>query len=187
MATAPAPRRTLARTATAALVAVLALLAAAPQALAHNTLTGSEPSAGAKIDAAPEQVTLTFDQPVQSGEVNQLVVNGPDGGQWAHGPVSVNGTEVSRALGPLGPAGKYTIGFRVLSADGHPVTREIPFTLTTEGTGTPAATTTATPGGAGDTPDSQEPGAVIPTWVWILGAIVLLGAGIVLALRLGRE
>ncbi len=182
-----APGKALVRTTIATLVAVLALLAAAPQAFAHNTLTGSDPKEGAKVDVAPDKVTLTFDQEVQSGDVNQVVVNGPDGGQWARGPVKVDGTEVTRALGELGPAGEYTIGFRVLSADGHPVTREIPFTLTTAGDGAPAETPTTQQEAPGDTADSQEPGAVIPTWVWILSAVVLLGVGIWLALRQGRE
>lgn len=182
-----APGTALARTTIATLVAVLALLGAAPQALAHNTLTGSEPKEDATVDVAPEKVTLTFDQPVQAGEVNQVVVNGPDGGQWARGPVEVDGTEVSRALGELGPAGKYTIGFRILSADGHPVTREIPFTLTTAGTGSPVETTPAQQAEPGDVTDAQEPTSVIPVWVWIAGAVLLLGAGIVLAMRLGRE
>ncbi len=182
-----APSRTLARTTIATLVAVVALLGAAPQALAHNTLVGSDPKEGAKVAVAPDTVTLTFDQEVQSGEVNQIVVNGPDGGQWARGPVEVNGTKVSRALGELGPAGEYTIGFRILSADGHPVTREIPFTLTAAGDGTPAETPPTQQDVQGDTPDSQEPGAVIPTWVWVVSAALLLGVGIWLALRQGRE
>ncbi|MPY79056.1 MAG: copper resistance protein CopC [Actinophytocola sp.] len=182
-----APLTALARTTLATLVAVLALLGTAPHALAHNTLTGSDPKEGAKVDASPKQVTLTFDQPVQSGDVNQVVVNGPDGGQWAQGPVEVDGTEVSRSLGELGPAGEYTIGFRVLSADGHPVTREIPFTLTEAGNGTPATTSSTPQASPGEAPDSQEPGAVVPVWVWIGGAVVLLGAGLVLALRLGKE
>ncbi|MPZ00360.1 MAG: copper resistance protein CopC [Actinophytocola sp.] len=182
-----APGKALARTTIATLVAVLALLAAAPSALAHNTLVGSDPKENATVDVAPDKVTLTFDQEVQSGEVNQVVVNGPDGGQWARGPVEVNGTEVSRSLGELGSAGEYTIGFRVLSADGHAVTREIPFTLTTAGTATPPQTSPAQQDAQGDTADSQEPGAVIPTWVWVVSTVLLLGAGLWLALRQGRE
>lgn len=182
-----APVTALARMTTATLVAVLALLGAAPQALAHNTLTGSDPKEDATVDVAPEKVTLTFDQPVQPGEVNQVVVNGPDGDQWARGPVEVDGTEVSRSLGELGPAGEYTIGFRILSADGHPVTREIPFTLTTAGTGSPVETSPAQQAEPGDVKDAQEPTSIIPVWVWIAGAVLLLGVGIVLAMRLGRE
>ncbi|MFB9726135.1 copper resistance CopC family protein [Haloechinothrix salitolerans] len=177
----------MARTTIGTLVAVLALLGAAPQALAHNTLIGSDPKEGAEIDVAPRKVTLTFDQEVQSGDVNQIVVNGPDGGQWARGPVDVDGTEVSRALGELGPAGEYTIGFRILSADGHPVTREIPFTVTKSGTGTPVETPPAQQDAPVETPDAQDPSAVIPTWVWIGTAVLLLGVGIWLAVRQGRE
>jgi len=174
-------RPTLTRAAIAALLAVLALLGTAPQALAHTSLTGSDPAKGAKVDVAPKRVTLTFDEPVQSGDVNQLVVTDPSGGQWAHGPVSVDGNEVSRALGQLGPAGEYTIGFRVLSEDGHPVTREIPFTYTT-GTSAAPETTAGTSG-----TNQREDDAGVPVWVWVVGAVALLGAGGALAVRLGRE
>lgn len=192
MTTAPATRTArvpaVARAATAVLLAVFALLGTTPPASAHNTLTGSEPAEGAEVDVAPERVTLTFDQPVQSGDVNQLVVTGPSGDQWARGPVAVDGNEVSRVLGPLGPAGEYTIGFRILSADGHPVTQELSFTLTTEGTGTPAETATAQPDDAEPSANGEQPAADgVPVWVWIGGAVALLAAGVALALRLGRE
>jgi len=88
---------------------------------------------------------------------------------------------------PLGPAGVYQIGYRVVSADGHPVSGKTSFTLTTAGPGSanaqaPAATTVpnAVPSAA-----PPEP-AGAPVWPWIVGAVVLVGAGVVLALRLGR-
>ncbi|HLU60438.1 MAG TPA: copper resistance protein CopC, partial [Pseudonocardia sp.] len=87
------------------------------------------------------------------------------------------------------------IGYRVVSADGHPVSGEVSFTLTTPGPGAgaeapasapasepaPAAAPPAEGGGAGG-----ENGGT-PIWPWILGAVVLVGGGVVAALRLGRS
>ena len=117
---------------------VVAVLGTATPALAHNVLISSDPANGSSVAAGPQKVSLTFDQYVQGADVNQIAVTGPGGGQWAEGPISVVNNVITAPLRPLGPAGKYTIGYRVLSADGHPVTGELTFTLTAAGTGTPA-------------------------------------------------
>ncbi|GDY31131.1 copper resistance CopC family protein [Gandjariella thermophila] len=163
------------------LLAVTAVLGLATPAFAHNVLLGSDPADGAKLATGPAKVTLTFDQPVQFG-FNTVTVTSTDGAHWEAGPATVAGNAVSAPVRPLGPAGEYTIGYRVLSADGHPVTGAVRFTLTTPGTGTPASvapTGTAAPSAGG--------GGGTPVWPWIVGAVVLLAAGVVIALRLGRS
>ncbi|MGH3451325.1 MAG: copper resistance CopC family protein [Haloechinothrix sp.] len=176
------------RLAISALLALCALVGLSTPALAHNVLISSDPEDGASLDAGPETITLTFDQAIQQGNVNQIAVTGPGGTQWARGPVEVDRTTAIVDVAPLGPAGTYTIGYRVLSADGHAVSGEIPFTLTNAGTGSPVPQTgtQADP----DQPDAQPADSGsggVPLWVWIVGALVLLGAGLVLALRLGKE
>lgn len=166
------------------LVTFLALVGLAAPASAHNVLVGSDPAEGAALEAGPERVTLTFDQYVQAGDVNQLAVTGPDGSKWTDGQIEVKGNVVSAPVRPLGPAGEYTIGFRILSADGHPVPGEIKFNLTTPGQGTPAADDPADGVGTGGESSSSDG---LPVWVWIAGAVVLLGLGLVVALRTGKE
>lgn len=167
-----------------ALLTVCALLGLTQPALAHNVLISSDPAEGASLDAGPARVTLTFDQGITTGEVNQIVLTGPGGTRWTQGPVEVDRTVATAEVEPLGPAGKYTIGYRILSADGHPVSGEIAFTLTRAGTGSPVqeSTPAGTPAPPGDTGSSG-----LPLWAWVLGAVALLAAGLVLALRLGRE
>lgn len=165
------------RSVVVALTAVLAMLGFAGNALAHNVLIDSSPKQGAQVDAGPNQVTLTFDQPVQEGEqFNSIVVIGPNGDHWEGGKATVDGRTVSAPLRPLGPAGQYKIGYQILSNDGHPVRSEVTFTLTKAGTGTPTPGTTAVP---------QDNSGGVPVWVWIAGAVVLLAAGVTLALRAG--
>jgi methionine-rich copper-binding protein CopC len=168
---------------------VVAVLGTATPALAHNVLISSDPANGSSIAAGPQKISLTFDQYVQGADVNQIAVTGPGGGQWAEGPISVVNNVISAPLRPLGPAGKYTIGYRVLSADGHPVTGELTFTLTAAGTGTPATVDAAkSPGGTASQATSQASSSTgVPIWVWIAGAVVLLAIGLTVALRSGRS
>lgn len=179
------------RLATLVGIAMLALLTVANPASAHNVLVSSDPSDGARLDSGPQSITLTFDQFVQDAGTNQVAVTGPDGGQWAEDTVRVDGTEVVAPVRPLGPAGEYVIGFRILSADGHSVTDEIRFTLTEPGPGTPATTASeAAQGGDGADRDAPRQAAAeessgVPVWVWIAGVVVLLGIGLVVALRMG--
>ncbi|MBK1784484.1 copper resistance CopC family protein [Prauserella cavernicola] len=176
-------------------VALLALLGAAGPASAHNTLISSDPAEGASLDSAPSTITLTFDQDVQQAQVNEVAVTGPDGRQYGEGTVEVNRNVVTSQVQPLGPAGEYVIGFRVLSADGHPVSEEIRFTLTAAGQGTGAPSSPEAGASSGqDTPAQQanqgqdgDSSSGVPVWVWIVAAVVLLLAGVTVALRMGSS
>lgn len=190
-------------------VALLAVLAGALPASAHNVLVSSNPAEGDELDTAPTEVVLTFDQPVQDADVNEVAVTGPHGDAWAEGTVEVDGTTVTAPLRPLGPEGEYVIGYRVLSADGHPVSNEIRFTLTSPGPGEASGAPDSAapdrgaagqdpaqagqPGGDADSDQGNDQAATdddssgVPVWVWLGGAAVLLVAGLVVALRMGRS
>ncbi|GHE83870.1 copper resistance protein [Amycolatopsis deserti] len=172
-----------ARIAGLALVVTLLLLGGAPAADAHNVLVRSDPAANATLTTAPSAVTLEFNEPVDHG-FNEITVTGPDGvSQWAAGPATVAGSRVTTALRPLGPAGAYTVSFRIVSQDGHPVSGSYPFTLAAAGPGTPAPHDAAPAGVAAAVPDGR---ATVPVWAWIAGAVVLLLAGAVVARRIAR-
>jgi copper resistance protein C len=169
-------------------LAGLGLFAMASPAFAHNSLTSSNPANEAVLDAGPGEVVLTFDQPVQEGEgLNSIAVTGPDGKQWQGGAAKVDSNVVTAPVRELGPSGRYTIGYRIVSADGHPVSGELTFELTTAGGGSPAVEGDA--GWIDNNPDADaESGGDdggMPIWVWLVGAVVLLGAGLFVALRIG--
>lgn len=150
----------------------------ATPASAHDVLVGSSPRSGASLSTGPTQVRFDFDAPVKFGD-DTIVVLGPNGTHWERTQqATVTGNSVSTPVAPLGPAGVYTASFHVISADGHPVTGDITFTLTKAGTGSPVTATAAAQGGSG--------GGGVPVWVWILVAIVVLGGALFLALRQGR-
>lgn len=169
----------------AGLVAGLLLLSmgalAAATASAHSTPVGSVPGDGASIETGPERVSITFNEPLQES-FPALTVVGPDGNLWSKGDPKVDGPTVSVAVGELGPTGVYKIGYRVTSADGHPVKGERTFTLTKAGNGTPGpkADSQHSSGGGDDS-------GGIPLWVFIIGAVVLFGGGLAFALFGGRS
>ncbi|MHA6779458.1 copper resistance CopC family protein [Pseudonocardia saturnea] len=172
----------------------LALLLGTGVASAHTRLVGSDPADGASLDAGPARVSLEFNETMQAG-FSTITVVGPDGTQFQSGEVTADGAVVSIGVSPLGAAGGYEIGYRVISEDGHPVTGSIAFTLTTDGPAvaapsTPAAAPSAAapsaaPAAAAPVAPVDEGGA--PVWPWIVGAVVLVGGGVAAALRLGRS
>ncbi|WP_017621326.1 copper resistance CopC family protein [Nocardiopsis gilva] len=103
----------------------------APAALAHNALIDSSPKDGAKLDKAPEEVTLTFNADVNDGG-NAIVVTGPDGDTYEEGDVRLDGPTAATDLRPLDAAGEYTIAYRIVSADGHPLEEKLTFSVSEE-------------------------------------------------------
>ncbi|MEV4098410.1 copper resistance CopC family protein [Streptosporangium saharense] len=174
---------------TVLLLASAALLSVVTPAQAHNVLIGSDPENGASLATAPERITLTFDQAVRQGFA-QISVTGPGGTRWEEGKTTVSGEKVSVEVRPLGPAGQYVAGYRILSSDGHPVSGKVTFTLTAAGTGTPAQAAPGASAAPAQAPDlsaqaaeaAQNGGAGMAV-LWIVGALVLLGGATVVAMR----
>jgi copper resistance protein C len=178
------------------LLAVLALPLGAGTAFAHNVLIGSDPPNGSSVATGPSTVSLTFDLPVKES-FSTVTVVGPDGGHFEGGPATVDGNVVRAPVRPLGPAGVYTVGYRIVSDDGHPVSGAIRFTLTQAGPGKgmPAAQAGGSAGGqaGGGQPTGGGPSAGgssgasgVPAWPWVLGGVLLVAAGAAIALRLSR-
>ncbi|WP_062431658.1 copper resistance CopC family protein [Herbidospora daliensis] len=104
---------------------VAALFATAPPAFAHDQLKGSSPKENATVDDL-KSITLTFSSQVRFPAV--VLRDGADNLLPLSKPV-VDGKQVSADLVSPPPPGRYVIGWRVVSSDGHPIEGEIPFTL----------------------------------------------------------
>jgi len=179
----------------ATVLALLAVLAMASPALAHATLTASNPAEGAQVATAPTQLTLTFNEPVSPDQVT-ITVTGPGGATWQVGAITGTDTTLTAPVQPAGPAGPYTMSYSIQSADEHPVTGAVNFAMTTAvvTTTTPPPTTTepttTEPTAPAPAPRAQDTSADddgIPVWVWIVGAVVVLVAGVAVALGLSRK
>ena len=167
------------------LLSITGMLTVAAPAFAHSRLVSSDPADGANLDTAPTQVSLTFNEDMPPG-FDAVAVIGPDGAAWQTGEVTASGPTISIAVAPLGPAGRYQVGYRVVSADGHPVQGSTSFLLTKAGTGTPPTQPAAAGAPVAGGEPAAGPGGGSPIWPWIVGTVVVIGLGVVVALRLGR-
>ena len=118
-----------ARVASACLAAVfavsggLAWLGATP-ASAHAHLVRAVPGDGATVTTAPARVRLVFDENVRTPAA--VVVTGPSGTRVEEGSVQVLDNTASVRVHVMA-TGRYTVAFRVVSADGHPVSAQTSF------------------------------------------------------------
>lgn len=112
----------------AVLLAAVTVLFSSGVASAHAYLRGSDPAEGATVQSMPATVTLDFNETIRNFEPI-VVVTGPDGKNHATGAVSVIGNAVSTAVSTAAPAGVYSMAYRVVSADGHPVEGQVRFSV----------------------------------------------------------
>ncbi|MDQ4503941.1 copper resistance protein CopC [Sinomonas sp. ASV322] len=170
---------TLARAA-AVIAAAAALALPAAAANAHDVLESTNPANGSTVAAVPAAVELTFDHtPIAIG--TKVVVKDPSGTDVASGEARVVDNTVTQAIKPGAPAGAYTVTWRVVSSDSHPI--EGTFTFTAKAPRGGAADGGATAGvappssapaaGSSDS-DHEAVGAGVPWWVIAGGAAVVL-------------
>lgn len=132
---APRPRFALLAALGATLLALVALPAAAS---AHAVVEQTQPTRGAALERAPERVAVTFDEPVESS-FGALRVFAADGERVDVGDVEQpSGDAIAVGVEDGLPDGAYTVTYRVVSADSHPVTGGYVFTVGQAG-GSPAA------------------------------------------------
>ncbi|MFD5538368.1 copper resistance protein CopC [Streptomyces sp. NPDC127079] len=166
---------------TAALLGTLLtalFLASAAPASAHAALRGSDPADGAVLKSAPASVTLTFTESVglldDSFRVYDPTNHRVTTGDPEHGPA---GSDTARITFPkkLG-TGTYTVAWRVVSADSHPVSGALTFSV-----GKPSATVAAVPTGPVENPVTE--GLYnIGRYLAYLAVALLIGAAAFVAL-----
>ena len=129
----------------AALAGAAICLAAALPAVAHTELIGSSPADGATLTTPPAEVLLEFSEAVQA-EFGQVAVLDDADVHHEQGNPQIVGATVTQGVDELS-AGTYRISYRVGSADGHPITGTLTFTVTAAAETTPpdAPSTTPTP------------------------------------------
>ncbi len=136
----------------------LLLLVPISGAAGHASLTSSDPIDGAELSVAPEEVTLTFNEELLNElvEVSILDASGDLVMATEAEQTPPPGTAVMVPWPADLPAGEYSVAFRVVSEDGHPVTGQVGFSYAetravsepieeTSAEATPEATAEATP------------------------------------------
>ncbi|MEV0408620.1 copper resistance protein CopC [Actinoallomurus sp. NPDC050550] len=185
----PVARFTAAVTATTLAGLLTGVLGAAP-AEAHTTLTSAVPAKNSKVPS-PARIKLTFAEAVR---FPGIVVLDAKGGHHESGKAQATDATVTEQVGGVLPPGVYTVGWRVVAEDGHPVTGDYKFTVVGGTSPSPAATS---PAATSPATGSAAPAAGAPAarqtssssgggWGWVgLGAAVVavLIAGVVLLRR----
>ncbi len=198
----------------AALAGLFALLcaqvvASAP-ADAHARLEKTSPADGASLTAAPPEIMLRFNEAV-NGDLSEVTVKSGST-DVADGSVEVEGDSLYQPLKSDMPEGDYTVTYKVVSADGHPVSGTFEFSYappeggeedtgassTSTGDSSPSSSSSssskqgAEPSGTSSTSDSAAPASErdsgVPGWIWGVGAlgVILIIAAIALITR-GRR
>ena len=120
--------RNIALAATTAMVFLLSVLMA-PTGSAHADLQVSTPGGGESLEVAPEEIRLTFSEELFE-ELVEISILDAAGDLYSTIKVEQTpppGTDVIFPWPPQAPPGEYSIAYRVVSADGHPVTGTVSF------------------------------------------------------------
>ena len=112
------------------------VLGSAP-AYAHAALVSTDPGDGAQMTVAPRTITLRFNENVATPAF--VAVTAPDGSKVKTGKVSILDRTVSTTVAHSDMKGTYSLSYRVVSADSHPVEGTTTFTVTTGRTVTQVA------------------------------------------------
>ena len=133
--------RTLRACAVAVICAVLGLLVGTGSASAHAVLISTDPGQGAVVATMPATVSLTFGEPVLAA-ADGVRVFGPDGAEVDDGHTVHIGRSSTVGVGLPGGTrptsarhGTYTVSWRVISADSHPVAGAFTFSVGHPSTG----------------------------------------------------
>lgn len=118
-----------------AVISVLVLVGLSPGvAYAHTQLVSTEPSLGTQLQSAPTRVVLTFNAEVEAAYSSAAVIAGNADPQDL--TIDVDGgrlvAEVPPAapsVGASGDAVPWTLLYRVVSVDGHPVSGQVSFSV----------------------------------------------------------
>lgn len=149
-------------------------------AAAHSNSVDTNPGHGATLETMPGEATVTFNEAPKTASV---VLARPDG-KIDKLTTDVAGSTITVRLPAAGPRGVYTLSYRVVSADGHPISGSVTFSVRTGATPSTAPSATA----GDDTPAAESPttaeddsrGPLVPL---VIGAAVLGLAAVVFAAR----
>ncbi|MFD4959809.1 copper resistance protein CopC [Microbacterium sp. NPDC058389] len=184
-------------------LAVVAVLATASPAAAHDAIIGTDPADGSTVATLPAQLTLTFSADIADDPgASEVQVTDASGASLADGAPTTTDNVLTQPL--TGEAsGLVTVLWKVVSSDGHPTSGQ--FTFTVEGgapTPTPSQSATAAPTPTESTAPSES-AAPSPTatdadsdttsgeaWPWILAglaAVAVLGGVVYLLVSRARR
>ncbi|HZB81522.1 MAG TPA: copper homeostasis periplasmic binding protein CopC [Rubrobacteraceae bacterium] len=150
-------------------------------ALAHASLLETDPADGAKLSEPPTQVQLRFNEPIEA-EFTPVKVLDQQGNRVDRDDAQVGSDDrrmVTAGLKELSK-GTYTVQWRVISADTHPVNGSYEFSVTGASTNEAQGATEAVVGSEDQSSDQSEPGSEVQqqdTSGWSAHLVHFVGLG----------
>lgn len=200
------PTRTILAGAIALVFGIGLLAGPASPASAHDGLVSSTPGSGESATASPSTVTLTFSGEILEGSPTAVVVEVTDaaGTPVSDGDAVVDGVTVTQQITPDLPDGDYTVTWRVVSSDGHPISADFHFFIAPAAGADTAPTPTATVSSITEPSPTAEPTASAPAAadgyggqasgggemfpiLLVAGVALTLGVLLVTVLRMGQK
>ncbi len=171
----------------ACVVTVLTCLTAGP-ASAHSALIGSTPENGSTLSTVPETVALEFNEEV--GEISPAMVlrNSSEDAIEQLTP-QIEGRTMSGRL-PAGlTSGDYSVAWRIVSVDGHPIQGVVEFGLDLPAEATdPTAEPTPTPVEEDPADAAVETSRQDSSWIpWTVGGVALAAVALAAVLAMRRR
>jgi methionine-rich copper-binding protein CopC len=109
--------------------ALVSLVLGSAPASAHAALVSTDPADGARLDAAPTIVRLEFSESIATPAY--VVITAPDGTRVKTGKAIALDKTVTATVNPVDMKGRYSMSYRVVSADSHTVGGTTKFEVTT--------------------------------------------------------
>lgn len=169
-------------------------------AAAHDAFVGSDPAADSTLTEAPSFVSATFsaDVVVLDGAV-VLQVTGPNGDLISDGNPRGDGNTVTQPLVEHDTPGTYSVFWRIVGSDGHPIEGKFEYSLDpaaarpSQAPGAPAATSTPPSPAATDsaTADEEAPAggnslASLAFWFAVASIALLVAVGATIPIMMVR-
>lgn len=143
----------------AAALAAGSLLGMNPAA-AHDELVSTNPADGATLTEAPASLELTYSGDIMDVDgANQVRVTNAAGESVTDGTPDIDGKVVTQDLATAAADDTYTVTWRVVSSDGHPIQGTFTYTVgqgSSSASSTAAATTGAAEPSAANTGEASE-------------------------------
>lgn len=178
---------------TALFLLCTSFIGAAGPASAHADLVSSDPVDGSVVESAPESITLNFNSAILDSTAELAVSN--SAGELVNGIVTESVQTSATAVWPADlPGDTYTVAYRVVSEDGHPITGSFSFSYpaaeTTSDSESAGASEVVEPQASAAQTPAEESATAVPasaespsesgsTLIWVLGflALALVVAG----------
>lgn len=170
---------------------LLALVATAAPAAAHERLGKTEPADGAELVEVPTRVQLTFSAAVTDPEPALALRDGAGDAVTTALPV-VDGQTVTLPLEEALPNGTYTVEWGIISSDGDPISGEYTFTVAAPATAVPTTEVAPPPATEPQAPTTTAPrtveaspaaaagdeGSSVGLWLAIGAAVLAVAVGV---------